>query len=156
MPDSQAGHEKTITTLLPALAGANSIYGSGMLELGMTFSKEQLVIDNDIIKMVKKAMEGIPVNEETLSVEQIKKVGIGNNFLALKKTRELIDLPSNPALFDRLMHGDWKAMGGKDAATRANEVVQDVMKNYEIPPIDKDIYNSMKAIVEKADRDFKL
>jgi len=138
------------------LAGANTIYGSGMLELGMTFSKEQLVIDNDIIQMVKKAMEGVPVNDETLAVDQIKKVGIGNNFLALKKTRELINLPSSPALFDRLMHGDWKAMGGKDLATRAHETVVDVLQNHEIPPIDQDIYNDMKAIVDKADKDFKI
>ena len=138
------------------MAGANTIYGSGMLELGMTFSKEQLVIDNDIIQMVKKAMEGVPVNDETLAVDQIKKVGIGNNFLALKKTRELINLPSSPALFDRLMHGDWKAMGGKDLATRAHETVVDVLQNHEIPPIDQDIYNDMKAIVDKADKDFKI
>ena len=53
-----------------------------MLELGMTFSMEQLVIDNDIIKMKKPA--GIPF-EETLAVESIQKVGIGNNFLALSR-----------------------------------------------------------------------
>jgi trimethylamine:corrinoid methyltransferase-like protein len=69
-----------MTTLLPALAGANTIYGAGMLELGMTFSMEQLVIDNDIFGMVKKAMQGIPVSDETLSVESIQKVGVGNNF----------------------------------------------------------------------------
>ena len=138
------------------MAGVNTIYGSGMLELGMTFSNEQLIIDNDIIQMVKKAMEGIPVNDETLAVDQIKKVGIGNNFLALKKTRELIDLPSNPALIDRLMHDDWKAMGGKDMASRAHDTVVDVLKNHEVPPIDRDIYNDMKAIVDKADKDYKL
>ena len=60
MPDSQAAHEKTLTSIFPALAGANSIYGSGMLELGQTFSMEQLVIDNDIIAMNFKAMEGAP------------------------------------------------------------------------------------------------
>lgn len=127
-----------------------------MLELGMTFSNEQLIIDNDIIKMVKKCMQGVPVTEETLGVDQIKKVGIGNNFLALKKTRELIDLPSSPNVFDRLMFGDWYANGGKDTATRAHDIVVDVLKNHEVPRLDNDIYNSMKAIVEKADKDFKI
>ena len=156
VPDAQAGHEKTITTALAALAGSNTIYGSGMLELGMTFSMEQLVIDNDIIAMVKKAMEGIPVSEETLGVDQIKKVGIGNNFLALKKTRELVDLPSSPKLFDRKMFGDWYAAGAKDAADRAHETVVDVMKNHEVPAVDKDIYAAMKAIVDKADKEYKI
>lgn len=138
------------------MAGANTIYGSGMLELGMTFSNEQLVIDDDIIRMVKKLMKGIPVSEETLGIDQIKKVGIGNNFLALKKTRELIDLPSSPKVLDRLMFGDWYANGAKDIATRAHEIAVDVLKNHEVPKIDNDIYNAMKAIVNKADKEFKL
>jgi len=127
-----------------------------MLELGMTFSMEQLIIDNDIIAMVKKAMEGIPVSEETLGVDQIKKVGIGNNFLALKKTRELVDLPSSPKLIDRKMFGDWKNAGAKDIVTSAHETYVDVMKNYEVPAIDRDIYTAMKVIVDKADKEFKI
>ena len=121
-----------MTCLLPALAGANTIYGAGMLELGMTFSMEQLVIDNDIIKMVKKAMQGIPVSPETLAVESIQKVGIGNNFLALKQTRMLVDYPSSPMLIDRRMFGDWAASGSKDLAAVANEKVQDIRKNHQV------------------------
>ncbi len=127
-----------------------------MLELGMTFSNEQLIIDNDIISMVKKSMEGIPVSEETLGVDQIQKVGIGNNFLALKKTRELVDLPSDPSVIDRRMFGDWAAAGSKDMADRAHEQVVDILKNHEVPPIDKDIYAEMKAIVDRADKEFKV
>ncbi|NIS68578.1 MAG: [trimethylamine--corrinoid protein] Co-methyltransferase, partial [Proteobacteria bacterium] len=69
MPDAQAGHEKTITSLLPALAGANLIYGMGMLELGVTFSFGQLMIDNEIAGMVKRVVQGIRVADDTLAVE---------------------------------------------------------------------------------------
>ncbi len=144
-----------MTTLLPAFAGANTLYGAGMLELGMTFSLEQLVFDNDMISMTKKAMEGIPVNEETLSVEAIEQVGIGKNFLAHKTTRKNIDLPSNPKLIDRLMYGDWQMAGSKDLATAAHEKVVDIMKNHEVAPIDADILKDMKAIVDKADKAFR-
>jgi trimethylamine--corrinoid protein Co-methyltransferase len=144
-----------MTTLLPALAGANTLYGAGMLELGMTFSMEQLVFDNDMISMTKKAMQGIPVSEETLAVEAIQQVGIGNNFLAHKTTRKNIDLPSNPMLINRLMYGDWKAAGSKDLATVAHEKVVDVMKNHEVMPIDADLLKDMKAIVDKADKAFR-
>ncbi|KKG07976.1 trimethylamine:corrinoid methyltransferase [Methanosarcina sp. 2.H.T.1A.6] len=144
-----------MTCLLPALAGANTLYGAGMLELGMTFSMEQLVIDNDIIKMTKKAMQGIPVSTETLAVESIQKVGIGNNFLALKQTRMLVDYPSDPMLIDRRMFGDWAAAGSKDLASAANEKVMDVLKHHEVKPIDADILKAMKAVVDKADRAFR-
>ena len=33
------GHEKTLTGIIPALAGANLIYGPGMLESGITLNQ---------------------------------------------------------------------------------------------------------------------
>ncbi len=121
----------------------------------MTFSLEQLVLDNDMISMTKKAMQGIPVNEETLSVESIEQVGIGNNFLAHKTTRKNIDLPSSPMLIDRLMFGDWAMAGSKDIATVAHEKVVDIMKNHEVAPIDADLLKDMQAVVDNADKAFR-
>ncbi len=151
----QAGHEKTLTTLLPALAGANTIYGAGMLELGMTFSMEQLLIDNDIASMIKKVQQGIEITEETLGVESIQKVGIGNNFLGHKSTMNNVDLPSDPQLFNRDMIGDWVKEGSRDLVTVAHEKVLQIMKTHEVTPIDADIVKAMKAVVDKGDRAFK-
>ena len=151
MPDSQAAHEKTITSLLPAIAGANSIYGSGMLELGQTFSMEQLVIDNDIIAMNFRAMEGIPVTDDTLAVAATKEVGVGNDFLGHITTMENFEMASNPAVFDRTMLGEWRANGSKNAVERAHDVVVDVMANYEVLPIEAETLAAMEAIVKKAD-----
>lgn len=150
--DAQSGHEKTITGILPALAGANSIYGSGMLELGMAFSNEQFVIDNDIISMIKKAMEGIPVSEETLAVEAIKKVGAGNNHLGNKVTRDNFGLVSNPMLLDRMMYGDWAMAGSKNIMEAAHEKVKDILANHTVKPIDSDIVKDLQAIVKEADK----
>jgi len=144
-----------MTTLLPALSGCNTLYGAGMLELGMTFSLEQLVFDNDIIEMTKSAMRGIPVDELTLGVESIQKVGVGKNFLAHKQTRNYIDRVSDPKLINRDMFGDWEAAGSKDLATVAHEKVVDVMKNHEVKPIDADIMKDMKAVMDRADEDVR-
>lgn len=144
-----------MTTLLPSLAGANTLYGGGMLELGMTFSMEQFVFDNDMVTMAKKVMRGVPVTAETMAVEAIQKVGIGNNFLAHKTSRKNIELPSDPSIIDRDMFGDWEAAGSKDLATRAHEVVEDVMKNHVVKPIDADILKDMQAVVDRADKAFR-
>ncbi len=154
MPDSQAAHEKTLTSIFPALAGANSIYGSGMLELGQTFSMEQLVIDNDIIAMNYKAMEGAPVTDETLAVDVTKEVGVGNDFLGHMSTMEHFESASNPAIFDRTMLGEWRSNGSKSAVERAHEVVEDVMANYQVLPIPADRLAAMQAVVKKADEAF--
>ncbi|TQS82365.1 trimethylamine--corrinoid methyltransferase [Candidatus Methanomassiliicoccus intestinalis] len=144
-----------MTTILPALSGANTIYGAGMLELGMTFSMEQLVIDNDIISMVKKVMQGIPVNEETLAVEAIQKVGVGNNFLSHKTTMANIDLPSDPQIINRDMLGDWVNAGRKSLDVVAHEKVLQILADHVVSPIDADILKDMNAIVEKGDKAFR-
>ena len=136
------------------MAGANTLYGAGMLELGVTFSLEQLVIDNDIITMIKKAMNGIPVTDETLAVEAIKEVGIGNDFIGHMSTMENMDLPSDPLVINRDMIGDWRAAGRKDLAAAAHDVVVDVLANHVVEPLAADVDEKMRAIVKAADDEF--
>ncbi len=154
MPDTQSGHEKTITGLLPAFAGANTLYGAGMLELGVTFSMEQFVIDCDIITMIRKAMAGIPVNDETLAVDAIKEVGAGNDFIGHPTTMANMDLPSDPMVINRDMIGDWRAAGRKTLAEAAHDIVEEVLKTHVVAPLDPEVDAKMKAVVKKADDAF--
>ena len=105
--------------------------------------------------MTKSAMIGVPVTDETLGVKSIQKVGIGNNFLSHKETRNNIGIVSDPELIDRDMFGDWEAAGSKDLATVAHEKVLDIMKNHEVKAIDSDLLADMKAVMDKADADFR-
>ena len=52
---------------MPALAGANLIYGLGMIESGMTFDFGQLVMDNEFAGMIKQCVRGIRVDDEALA-----------------------------------------------------------------------------------------
>ena len=130
------------------------IYGGGMLELGQTYSLEQQVIDNDIIMMERKFMEGIPVTEETLAVEAIKFIGIGNDFIAHPSTMEQIDLASDPEIFDRTMLGEWRANGKKDAVDRAHEKVVEILANHIVTPVPDDVMAAWEKIVKEADEAF--
>ena len=130
------------------------IYGGGMLELGQTYSLEQQVIDNDIIMMERKFMEGIPVTEETLAVEAIKFIGIGNDFIAHPSTMEQIDLASDPQIFDRTMLGEWRANGKKDAVDRAHEKVVEILANHIVTPVPDDVMAAWEKIVKEADEAF--
>ena len=152
MPDQQAGHEKTLTYLLPALAGCNLIYGMGMLELGMTFSFEQLVIDNEMAAIVKRVVKGIKVTDETLAVELIKKVGSGQDFLAQKHTREYMRAEqSKVKLIDRRMRGAWQKRGGKDVVETAKEEVQSILKNHKPVPLESEVAGKLRSIVTETE-----
>ena len=86
--DAQTAHEKTITGLVPALGGANQIYGAGMIESGVTIDYAVLVMDNEIARMCKYILRGIPTNDATLMVDEIIEVGSEEDFLSRMSTAE--------------------------------------------------------------------
>ena len=120
-----------------------------MLGLGMSFSMEQLVIDNDMIGMMRYAKKGIEVNEKTLSVKGIQEVGIGGNFIGYIDTLENMDLPSVPAVLDRSMYDEWMNKGAKWDVDLAHERVVDILTNYEPTPIEN--RDLIDAVFKKAD-----
>ncbi|UCE55222.1 MAG: trimethylamine methyltransferase family protein [Desulfobacterales bacterium] len=153
MVDAQSGHEKTITGLLPALAGANVIYGLGMLEMGITFDLAQLVMDHEIAGMILHSLKGIPVNDETLSVDIIKEMGIGKDYLAHESTFRYMRSQSQAELIDRRMREDWEAAGSPDIYKRAHDKVIEILDTYEPPPLPDDVRATIREIVAEAEKE---
>lgn len=153
--DAQTGHEKTVTSMMAALAGANVIYGLGMLELGMTFSPAQLVIDDEIANMVKRIVRGVDVSDETLAVDLIKKVGggQGKHYLMEKHTLDNMRIEqAQPRLFDRKMRMNWEEDGSQDVAVRATNKAKEIIAEYKPEPLDADVKAALRKIVESAEK----
>ncbi|MCL0080584.1 trimethylamine methyltransferase family protein [Dehalococcoidia bacterium] len=129
--DSQSGYESAISGLLCALAGANFIHdAAGLMEFALTVSYEKFVIDNEILGMVMRAVEGIKVNDETLAFDLIKQVGPGGNFVTAKHTRRLMRSEHyQPSLSDRNSRQDWEAKGERLTWQRAAERVEEIMSD---------------------------
>jgi trimethylamine--corrinoid protein Co-methyltransferase len=151
--DAQSGHEKTITGILPALAGANVIYGLGMLEMGITFDLAQLVLDNEIAGMIKHAVHGIPVNDETLAVGVIKALGIGQDYLSHETTFNHMKSQSQAYLIDRRMREDWEAGGSKDMYQRAHDKMIDILETHNPVQLPDDVLGKIRSIVEAAEKE---
>jgi trimethylamine--corrinoid protein Co-methyltransferase len=151
--DAQSGHEKTITGILPALAGANVIYGLGMLEMGITFDLAQLVLDNEIAEMIKYTVNGIPVNDKTLAVDVIKEMGIGKDYLAHESTYQHMATQSNAELMDRRMREDWEADGSTDIYQRAHKKMLDILETYDPPQLSKGVLQDIREIVTEAEKE---
>ena len=150
MPDAQAAHEKTITNLLPAISGANLIYGMGMLESGQTWSHEQLLIDNDIVTMVKHAIQGIDVTDDTMALDIVKQAHEIKDFLHQKHTIQFMREQSRPKLIDRQTRGAWQAKGGKDLTQAAREEAKRIIKTHQPEPLSDDVKKTLREIVESA------
>jgi trimethylamine---corrinoid protein Co-methyltransferase len=99
------------------LAGANLIYGAGMTESGVTFDYAQYVLDNDLAKMIKHEVRGVPVDDETLGLRTSTPSGSFGDFLSLESTLKHMREQSQPRFLDRRVREDWEASGAR-APTR--------------------------------------
>lgn len=127
--DTQCGYETAITNLLVAMAGGEFIHdAAGLMEFALTVSKEKLVLDNDLLGMVLRAVRGVEVNEETLAVDTIKAAGPGGNFVTGRHTRKYMRQEHHvPTISDREQRRTWEAAGSQSAADRAHAVVQEIL-----------------------------
>ena len=153
MVDAQSGHEKTLTALLPALAGANLIYGLGMIESGMTFDFGQLVMDNEFARMIKFTLGGIPVNDETLAVDVIAEVGAFKDFLGHEHTMKHMREQSPSALIDRRVREEWEAAGSMTLYERATAKAREILDTYQPEPLPESVAAEMRDIVADAEKD---
>jgi len=94
----------------------------------MTASYDKLVIDNEIIGMVMRAVEGIRVDDETLAFDVLKKTGPGGHFVSSPHTRRYMRSEHYlPQLSDREDRAKWQTAGAEDTKVRASQKVSQIL-----------------------------
>jgi len=128
------------------------IYGLGMIDLGMTLDFGQLVVDNEIAKMVRKVLTGIPVNEDTLALDVIRSVGAGGHYLMEEHTlKHMKTTQSQSRLFDRNSRQIWETKGSTDLATRATEEARNILTTHKPTPLPESTAKALKEIIKEAE-----
>lgn len=151
--DIQAGFEKAITLLMAALAGINYIWYPGTLEYALTVSYESLVIDNEICGMILRALKGIKVDESTLALDLIEKVGPGGHFLAQKHTIEhLMEEHFIPKLSNRQSREEWEKAGAKSLWEIAKQEVRKILKEYKPMPLEKEVDEELQKFIKEVEK----
>ena len=84
--DAQMGAEKMLNCLMSSLAGLNVVAGVGQTDFINTVRPDQMLIDNEIISLVKRMARGIKVTDESIALDVIQSVGPGGNYLTTDHT----------------------------------------------------------------------
>jgi len=123
-----------------------------MLEMGMTLSYGQMLIDAEIVKMIRRILQGIAVDQSTLALDVITAVGPGGTYLGQRHTMQYMRRESSQAkLIDRKMYDSWLRSGGKDMGTRANEEALRILENHRPEPLPEAVAKEIRAIIEEAE-----
>jgi len=151
--DIQAGIEKTLTLMLPALAGINKIFYPGTMDHALTVSLESLVADHEICGMIHRILQGIDVSDASLGIDVIEKVGPGGHFLNQLHTLSNFQKEHFiPKLCDRDSHESWIAGGRAGMLDNAGRIVREILSGHQPKPLDPEAEKDLLAVVAEVER----
>ncbi|MYD77598.1 MAG: methyltransferase, partial [Gammaproteobacteria bacterium] len=149
-PDVQAIYESQMSIWGSVMARANLIHHAlGWLEGGLCASFEKFVMDAEMLQGVVETLKPVVVDEDTLGVEAMREVGPGGHYFAAQQTMERYETEFyKPILSDWRNFETWFEDGAKDATTRANQIYQQLLSEYEAPKVDEAILQELDEYIE--------
>ena len=150
-PDVQSAYESQMSLWACLLGRVNYVnHGLGWLEGGLCTSYEKIVIDAEMIQMMRSLLEPVSFDHASLAVEAIAEVGPGSHFFASPHTMERYETAFyGPLLSDWRNFETWYEDGAVDATTRANRIWKQLVSQYEEPHLDDAIRAELTDFVER-------
>ena len=151
--DAQAGAEAMFSIINAMSSRANLIHDVGYLEYGSTSSLEMVVMADELVAMSRFFHGGIPVNEETLALEAIKRVakgGPGAMFLTDDHTFEhFMQAQFLPRLLDRSRYDSWTEAGAMDLYKTCNLEAKRILAEHQVEPKPESVTKEIDKILKR-------
>lgn len=126
--DEQTAYEKTFNLFAAALAGVHLLRGGGAFDNLFVHSHEQLVIDDEIMAMIRRIMRGVDTSPDSFAAEIVEQVGPRGQFLdSLHTLVHMRREVSVSQLSTRLSRSQWEEEGSKDVVERARDKVRAIL-----------------------------
>lgn len=134
--DFQAGVESTLNLMCGVLSDVDLIYfAAGMLSGFNVTSLEKYVVDEQLIKMVKRLYDGVAIDKTKDYTAEIKKVGPKGTFLYGRTPKEYRKEHFIPNIFVKQDYKSWESEGAVSIKDRASQVVKQRIESYQAPSI---------------------
>ena len=143
--DGQAAAEAALTILAEALAGSNLIHDVGYLESGMSNSLAHLVACDEIIGWVRRFMDPVVVDDETLALDLIEQVAPNGEYLTQRHTRARFRDDWYPKLHDHRRHDAWAKDGSRTLEQRAAARAEELLASHRVPPLEPAVLAAVEA-----------
>jgi trimethylamine---corrinoid protein Co-methyltransferase len=146
--DQQAGIEAALTLLFNSVVGSQIIHDVGYLESGLSGSLAQVVICDEIITWIKRALKPVEIDEETLALDLVNEIGPDGQYLDSEHTFRHFREQWHPNLFDRNNFQGWESKGSKTLAERAAEQVDKILSKHKPEQLSEEIKKEIRSYVE--------
>ena len=151
IPDGQAMMETTLRGLMVAMAGCDILISAGRLNSAKAVSPIELILDNTLARILKRAIQGIDVSDDSLAWSEILNTAPGGHFLdtvhTLKHCRDAL----RNELLTNQPYEAWKEEGSKDLYARAFQKYSQLKKKLKPLELPKEVKVELDRIVKHAD-----
>jgi len=149
--DAQASAESADSMHSTAMAGAHFVlHSAGWLEGGLATGYEKLIIDADRLGGYQKLLGGLDLDDNAIGRSAYDDVEPAGHFLGSAHTMSNYET----AYYDAVMSNSdsceqWEEDGAKDTERRAFERWNQMLNEYEAPPLDEAIDEELQAFIAK-------
>ena len=153
--DAQATYETQFSLFAAVMGHGNFVnHATGWLEGGLVASLEKIVIDTELLRGWAESLRPIEATPDDLAVDSILDVPPGGHFFGASHTMSRFETAFHaPLVSDWSSYENWKEKGSRDAATRATDIWQQVLKDYQPPPIDPAVDEALCDHIARRTRD---
>ena len=150
--DQQAAIESTVQVLLSGLSGASLVHDVGFLDCADLGSLEMLVMNDEIISMMRRILRGIEVSDDTLMLDLIDRVGPGGEYMSARETaRRCRTEIWNPTLLDRNPYVTWEATGSLAMLDRIQAKLRRIIREHQPPGLPDGAGEELERILAAAE-----
>ena len=148
MLDEQAAWENAISFLLPSLAGADLLFGLGLLDGSNLLRYEGIILDAESGAMVRRILNGVDLSDAAFAMDLIRELGPGGVYLDQKHTVDHMRAAlSVPSVSDRDSYEDWDRKGKLSRADVARQKVQQILATHQPAPLPDGVQEEMNEVL---------
>ena len=149
--DVQAAYESSMSLWGSIMGGVSLIeHAAGWLEGGLSASFEKLILDAEMLQMMREFLRPIPVNDAETALEAIAEVGPGGHFFGSAHTLERYESAFyDPLLSDWRNYQAWEKAGARTGTDRAQAIWKELLRTYQAPSLDPARLEALEAYVAK-------
>jgi len=155
--DIQDGWENAISGFAVLYSEMDLIADFGLTNTCLIASNEELVINNEILGILRRIKRGIDVSPETIAMDVIHKVGPKGNYLMEEHTLKYLRTGEHwePIISNHLNYETWIKKGALDARKNAKERAKQILKIHTPKSLDESKQKEIKLILKKFESEVK-
>ena len=154
VPDAEAASEAMLNLVLNTMAGTNLNQSLGTMASGLYGCREMVAICDELLRMIKHVMRGIPVDDDMLAVDVIREAGHGGSFLQTDHTlRHFRSELYFPAMFRRQTIDQWIDGGRKMGHEVAHDRVVEILAKAGPVPLPPGVDSALEQALQHALRE---